>query len=173
MPPGLVRLDDPRFRIIIVNNVPYLDLQTMGSGASSTVCKVGLLVPYGYELEMQQKDPWKPPSPAFNADKDGNPHLVIYPREQEPRSPSQDPGDTTGSPPHTGDRDHTSTETAGTGSREPLPGPGTPDSTMDNYNDYDLPAARLAEAMRPDEEDLVPALPPSAGTSIDELRMRR
>lgn len=54
-------MQDPRVRV--VNGVPYLELATLGHGASSIVSKVELLVPLGSELLLRKRGPWKPATP--------------------------------------------------------------------------------------------------------------
>lgn len=70
-PPDSIRLGDPRFRVTIINAVPYLDLKSLGSGASSTVSQAVMLVPYGWQLELEQTDPAKPPKPKKGLREDG------------------------------------------------------------------------------------------------------
>lgn len=69
MPPQqrTIRLDDPRFRVVLVNNTPYLDEAMLGAGATSTVSRAEMLVPQGYTLVFDPRDRSKTPKPARSA----------------------------------------------------------------------------------------------------------
>ena len=82
--PNGIRLDDPLVRLIVVNNVPYLDLETLGAGASSTVSRAEMLVPFGWEVTVVQRDDWKPPQPTHGRRPDGTKFVRVVPRTNRP-----------------------------------------------------------------------------------------
>lgn len=51
-------------KIIVINSIPYLDLQTLGAGASSNVFRAEMLVPVGYRVQFEDAGPFKPRRPA-------------------------------------------------------------------------------------------------------------
>ena len=61
----MFQLGDPR--LFLINNTIYLALETLGAGATSTVFKAEMLIPYGYELVWSTAhvaDPYKSAQPA-------------------------------------------------------------------------------------------------------------
>lgn len=72
-------IDDSR--VHVVNLVPYLELEVLGTGASSVVLKCEMLVPVSVDLAPASgRSPWKRPAPQFQAQADGWVSVAVLPR---------------------------------------------------------------------------------------------